>query len=170
MTLVQPPTNLLLFNNLFILCIFRTNSLELLLHQSLTALRQSSNIVHPHSATFDLRKYRNNNMTCNNMNRFINESLYSNLNLSIYNSPLLKNVRFESRKSYRDTTTGWTELWLWTAVWNGPFLNGNNRSPWLRLPSGNSISLAESFWIAALCLLSFSTASLLLLLSMNNVP
>lgn len=73
--------------------------------------------------------------------------------------PLPQTFALWLRNVYRDTTTGWTKDWLWMAMWNGPFLKGNNCSPPCLVPSGNISSLAFRWLMASDSLFSVSSVS-----------
>lgn len=84
--------------------------------------------------------------------------------------PRPNNLRSLSMNQYFDTTTGWMELWLWTAIWKAPFLNGNKWSRWLRVPSGKINTLALCCWISTTSWFNLFIAVLWFERSMNRVP
>lgn len=86
------------------------------------------------------------------------------------NVPVSKYLRFELRKWYFDTTTGWIILWLCMARWNGPFLNGSSFSSCDRVPSGNINILLARCSMASHSLFSRFNASFRLPRSINKVP
>lgn len=85
-----------------------------------------------------------------------------------FRSPLPNRLLLLSKNQYFETTTGWMALWLWTAMWKAPFLNGNNLSPWWRVPSGKNSNLAAFCWMATASWLNLFTAERFR--SMNSVP
>lgn len=84
--------------------------------------------------------------------------------------PRPNHLRSLSMNQYFDTTTGWTEVWLWTAMWKAPFLNGNKRSRWLRVPSGKINTLAWCCLISSTSWFNLFKAVLWLDRSMKSVP
>lgn len=84
--------------------------------------------------------------------------------------PRPNHFRSLSINQYFDTTTGWMELWLWTAIWNAPFLNGNNWSRWLRVPSGKINIFTWWSLISTTSWFNLFKAFLWSLRSMNSVP
>lgn len=82
--------------------------------------------------------------------------------------PRPNDLSAEFKNQYLDITTGCMQLWLCTAMWNAPFLNGNNLSFWLRVPSGKTNNLAPFAVIASDSWFNFAKASFERFI--NNVP